>query len=330
MTFRRDSERRRALVVAVAAVVIHGAVVFGVTRPTIGRVSTPVEEIAVEATLDVDPAEVTPLVERPAEPSAGASSPNEPLRASVAGGPSRPTTREAPVETSAPSIGSSAPVMLFAPSPAGSADLRLDSLAIGASAERSRASSTGFRSAAPEAPTPAEAKRSVEHSLRQGAAGRDAELGLGPEGPVLTAIRDAARGGLAPERGNATFLAVVDGSGVVVSLRLVASTGGEAGWVDARDRAARALAAAKLTLRGAGKGAELKIYVESDVLLPSGSNAPVRPTLEESKVVINPNVPGGGTSDVVQTYTLSRFDLADVGAKPKRVVHARLVSMSVF
>ncbi|MDF2691663.1 MAG: hypothetical protein K0S65_46, partial [Labilithrix sp.] len=185
-------------------------------------------------------------------------------------------------------------------------------------------------SAAPNAPTGAEAKRAVERSLKDAMRGRDTDLGLGPEGPILRALQDATYSGFAPERGGATFLAVVDTNGIVVDLRLLGSRGGR-GWEDTRARAARSLSGVKLALRGA-KGTELTIEIESDVRLPSGAKPdapPVSPTLTESHVVLPENAPSDGTtSGVVQTYTLGVFDLADIKAKPRRIVHARLVRLS--
>lgn len=196
---------------------------------------------------------------------------------------------------------------------------------------RAAPASSGFQSARPEAPTAADAKRGAERSLRDGLAARDAAIGLGPEGPVLTALTEAARSSLAPERGTATFQATVDGAGLVVSLRLVGSTGGSDGWSDARDRAARSLAATKLALRGS-KGATLTIVVESDVQLPSGTKpgAAVQPTLKNSQVTLPNAVTNNATSDSVKTYTIGEGDLSDIGARPRRVVRARLVDMSSF
>jgi hypothetical protein len=186
-------------------------------------------------------------------------------------------------------------------------------------------------SASPAPPTAAEAKRAVEDSLAAAKNARDTDVGLGPEGPVLSALEGATYGSTAPERGGASFLVVVDASGSVTGLRLQSSRGGESGWLDVRDRAARALAGKRLALRG-GKGAELTIAVESDVGLPSGAapSKPVIPTLEHSRIARSEHAPEGGTADVVKSYTVARFDLADVKARPVQIVHARLVAISSF
>lgn len=268
--------------------------------------------------------------------SAGVASAHEPVavrgslsaRSEPSAGPSR-ALDEAPSE--APPAGSAAPVTLFSTPPvaigiAGDGPNPF----VGAREATGPTSPTGtFRSAAPDAPTAAEAKRAVEHSLKTVMRARDVEVGLGPEGPVVRALEDATYGGLAPDRGNATFLAIVDARGLVVDVRLLSSSGGD--WNDVRHRAARALAGKKIDLRGA-KGAELKIRVDSDVRLPSGNEPgkPVRPTLSDSKVVLPENVPAGGTADVVKTYKVGTFDVTDVAAKPRRIVHGQLVSMTTL
>lgn len=207
--------------------------------------------------------------------------------------------------------------------------LRDAALAGGTGPYRGAPASTEFHSARPEAPSPAEAKKANERAIATGLAQRDAQLGLGPEGPVITALTEAARSSLAPERGTATFQATVDSAGLVVSLRLVGSTGGTDGWNDARTRAAQALASKKLTLRGAKNGATLTIVVESDVQLPSGSTAPVKPAYKDSYVTV-PGAVAGAPADTVATKTLAEGDLSDFGARPRRVVRARLVSISAL
>ena len=184
----------------------------------------------------------------------------------------------------------------------------------------------GPSSAAPGGRSAADAKRAVEQSLRQGSHERDVARGLGPEGPVLTALRDATYASIAPDRGSAVFVAVVDGGGSVVDLRVAASNGDARGWEDARARALRALAGVKIALRGA-RGAELRIEVASDVVLPSGSRARIRPTLEPSQISVSES---GLPSDNVASATIARFDVSDVGAKPRRVVRARATTVTLL
>ena len=225
----------------------------------------------------------------------------------------RSPSTDAPSPPLVDAPGSAAPVMLFAPPPsalgiAGSGPNPFAGSAgsAGSAGRAERPVPGNFHSAAPDAPTPAEAKRVVEKSMKDAMRAQDVAAGLGPEGPVLRALQDATYGGLAPEQGTAVFLAVVDASGSVLDLRLIASNGAEAGWSDTRERAMQALKGKKPSLRGGG-AAELRIAVVSDVRLPSGNTpgAPVRPGL-----------------------TSGMFDVTDMSAKPRRIVHARLVSIS--
>lgn len=315
----------RARLAAAAAVVVHAAALALVARWPVGRApqraasaSADAIEISVEsAAVETRSAAGQEPVGR--APRGGASAPHAEIAAAAERGGGSPAPRDdeaATVSTPGAAPNASAEphdsIMLFAP-PAVVAAPGQNPL-LGAAAR--------------DTSTPNDrAKRRVERSLSDGA--HDAAIGLGPEGPVLRALHDATRASLAPERGRATFVAAVDAAGLVVSLRLVGSTGDAAGWNDAREHAARALEGTRLTLRGA-KGAVLTIEVDSDVRLPSGARAPVTPALEESITVLPQNAPSHGTSDVVHTYTLGRFDLADIGSKPRRVVHARLVSIGAL
>ncbi|HVH41284.1 MAG TPA: hypothetical protein VM925_03045, partial [Labilithrix sp.] len=178
----------------------------------------------------------------------------------------------------------------------------------------------------------ADSQRAVNRSLKESMQAR-IDKGIGPEGPVLHALHDATYGGFAPLVGSATFLAIVDANGLVVDLRLVRShpRGKDAdhGWEETRERAAEALATKKLALRGAG-GAELRIEVESDLRFPSGRRAtsfPVQPTFSQSRIDLPQSLPNAGLpGDSTVSYTIGTFDLTDLGATPRRVVHTRLVA----
>ena len=271
-----------------------------------------------------------PAVERSIAPvenlARGGSTPRSERSATPAEAPEATS----PGETPSP-VGSSSPVMLFAPAPAviGLAGDGPNPFAGPSGPVHAEAPGT-FRTAAPDAPSSAEAKRNVEQSLKSAMRARDADVGLGPEGPVLRALQDAAYGGLAPDRGNAMFVAVVDSAGLVVDVRLL-SASGDGDWNDVRKRAVRALAGTKLALRGA-KGAELKIAVDSDVRLPSGNRADerVRPSFSAGHVDLPDHAPSGGAASGAQTYTVGSFDVTDFQAKARRVVHARLVSLTTL
>lgn len=202
---------------------------------------------------------------------------------------------------------------------------------------------SGVDSAAPGAPggvasadpmyVPLEkrAEQSVKDALRA----RDQSVGLGLEGPVVHALEDATHAGFAPDRGTATFLAVLDERGLVIDLKILSSTAssssGARGWEDVRRRAVKSLARAKIDMRGV-KRAELKIAVESEVLLPSG-NKPEGPKIHSdpkpATMKVETNAPPSpGNADVVAGAQLAEFDVTDIGAKKQRVVHTKLLLLT--
>lgn len=160
-----------------------------------------------------------------------------------------------------------------------------------------------------EAKSIAESQAAINRSLGESVADRS-KKGLGPEGPVLRALEGATSGSLAPVRGTATFLAVVDGNGFVTNVKIIDSSGDAAGWEDARKVAVAALKGKKLPGKFAkteSGAAELRITVSSDAVLPSGTR------------------PDG--SPVGVSGTSMSFDVADLSGSVRRVVHARLTGI---
>ena len=160
-----------------------------------------------------------------------------------------------------------------------------------------------------EAKSMAESQVAVNKALGESVADRS-KKGLGPEGPVLRALEGATTGSLAPVRGTATFLAVVDGNGFVTNVKIIDSSGDAAGWEDARKMAVAALKGKKLPGKFAkteSGAAELRITVSSDAVLPSGTRPDGSPV----------GISGSSMS----------FDVADLSGSVRRVVHARLTGI---
>ena len=133
----------------------------------------------------------------------------------------------------------------------------------------------------------------------------DRELGLGPEGPAITALTEATTSSIAPLRGRAMFVVRTGGDGVVSAIDLVDSEGGS-GWVDAGRIALESLRGKKLRIPSGATGMNMHIEVRSEMKLPNGENAPF----------------GGrrGDNDMPE---LTIPDVSNIGSKPRRVVHAR-------
>ncbi len=328
------SERRRARITAAIALAIHAGVLVGMRA---ARVPPRAIESA-PADVDIEIAVIAPSapeIEVPQLPPE-----EKPVAARSSGGfrsaePAAAATSSEAGEVRESDVKESAPVaLLMDPAPANIG------IANGGGTNpflMNAPSITTLPSAAPAGTAMREqsaedAKKKVEGSMRASQRQRDVALGLGPDGPVLRALRDSTYTSIAPNRGKAIFLAVVDASGSIVDVKLVSTNGDDRAWRDALERAKKALAGQKLALRGA-KGAEVKIEVSSDIRLPSGNKPgdfPIQPKLESSHIGLHEGAPSAGTADTVQAWTLAGFDLSDIGAKPRRIVHARVLEARFF
>ncbi|HSO31559.1 MAG TPA: hypothetical protein VLT33_03555 [Labilithrix sp.] len=206
--------------------------------------------------------------------------------------------------------------------------------------------------AGPRAPTNAEAKQNAEAVLRAPARERERELGLGPDGPVLAALSEAASLGTTSVKGRAVFLAIADGTGMVIGIDVLECDGGRAGWQGAAAAAQAALKGKKLRLPTAAKGAQMRIEIVSAWKLPSGHDPGVDVSVlglpvskgegkQSTKVeLLNPIpklqavelAPGVNVSVPTVNVTVIAVagDPADIGARPRRVVHARLLDSKVL
>jgi hypothetical protein len=203
----------------------------------------------------------------------------------------------------------------------------------------------------------AESKRAVDHALRDPAREREQELGLGPEGPVLTALADGTARSVAPVRGRAVFIATSNADGEVVSLELADAEGGRPGWADAGRIALEGLKGKKLRVAPRTTRAVMRIEVVSTWKLPSGRDPGVDVTLfhipistkgegkDSAKVSILDPIPklhvhhiqiGGPAGAKIPIVTVEidllnfGIDPADLGARPRRVIHTHLLDSKVM
>jgi hypothetical protein len=206
--------------------------------------------------------------------------------------------------------------------------------------------------AGPRAPTNAEAKQNAESVLREPARARERELGLGPDGPVLAALSEASSLGTTDVKGRAVFVAVADATGMVIGIDVLECDGGRAGWTSAAKAAHAALAGKKLRMPSTAKGARMRIEIVSEWKMPSGHDpgtdvsvlgVPVakgegkkstsvellNPLPKLETVELGPGVKV--TVPIVQVTVIAvNGDPADIGARPRRVVHARLLDSQVL
>lgn len=340
--------RGREPLAIVLAIVIHAALavaLFSLRRTTDGRQRTdaPPEDVAIEL---VDVPSPPPLEDSIAltgevtSASVSDGTARSSAISSILGTHAEQPPEIAPLPSTEPAAGGGAERSRdLAPAPS-SSDAVIVMLAPGALGIAGATGSNPLlagRGAAPDAlgsgsivrpgadrgPSTMPNDKAAESAVREALRADDATRGLGAEGPVVTALRDATYASAAPVTGTATFLAVIDASGLVVDLKLLGSTGGD-GWSDAHARAKRALAGAKIALRGA-RGAELAIRVESDVRRPSGTSAsdsPVRQAVRPGAVTMSESSSGGTWA----TQVAADGDVSDLANAKRRVVSLRVVS----
>lgn len=205
-----------------------------------------------------------------------------------------------------------------------------------------------------EAPNPASSARAAVHEnvLREPARLREQEIGLGPEGPVLQALGRATTTSSAPVHGRAVVLAVADRTGVIVSVEVVDCDGSRSGWTQAADLARATLGGQKLRLPSTAAGAELRIEITSDWKIPSGHDTGTDVTLlsletqkgngkDCTKVAILDVLPKKKLLKLSKDLEISVVtvdadaisisgDPANSGAKPRRIVHTRLLAAKML
>lgn len=175
--------------------------------------------------------------------------------------------------------------------------------------------------------------------LRDTVEAHNHSLGIGTSGAtaVANAVNEAVWASSIPPESTAVMVAQVNGDGVIVSLQAQRFFGGNIQkWNSIAQAALAALGKKKLPIAGIGKGgATVRIYVRSDVTLPSGSKEAFRarlPSLTEGppRDVMPAPTPDGDACAPERRPDLGTlcgvganvgsFDLADVGRTPHRTV----------
>jgi hypothetical protein len=174
-------------------------------------------------------------------------------------------------------------------------------------------------------------KRRLDRSLAQGLTDADVARGRGAGGPVLRSLEAAVYASSVPLNSSASFIFTIDSEGKVVSGVIGDASTDRQAWVRVARQTARAFAARKLTVPK-GKGIKLTIAVTSHLELPSGAD----PGLEVSAQGV-PIKKGGGPRSTRLDLSIFPFpaatlagDPADIGSRPRRMVHAHVVSEEVL
>ncbi len=175
----------------------------------------------------------------------------------------------------------------------------------------------------------ARVKRRLDRALAQGLMNGDVASGRGAGGPVVRSFEATVYASNAPLNGTASFVLVIDSEGTLVSSMLGSASGDRDAWVRVARQTAQALAGRKLQVPK-GKSVKLTVEVTSHLELPSGADPGVDVHVLGIPVkkgdgprstridILNPLKPGN-------ILTLAG-DPADIGARARRMVHARVVS----
>lgn len=138
--------------------------------------------------------------------------------------------------------------------------------------------------------------------LGSGLEARDRARGLARGGVVATLAQSAAIG-LGPSEGEATFSVLTDRDGKVTGVSLVEARGGA--WDGTLGELRRSLARKRLRVPPGANGLAVQVLVRARVQLPSGAR------------------PG---ETIRARGAGAEFDVADLGARPGRVVSARVTN----
>jgi hypothetical protein len=169
-------------------------------------------------------------------------------------------------------------------------------------------------------------KRRLDRALAQGLTDADVARGRGAHGPVLRVLEAAVYASNVPLDGQASFVFVIDGNGKLLSATLGSATGDRSAWLRVAQQTLHALN--QQSPRPRRQGVKVTVAVSSRLELPSGAD----PGLEISAQGV-PVKKGAGPRSARLDLSIFPFpaatlagDPADIGARPRRMVHSSVVS----
>jgi len=180
----------------------------------------------------------------------------------------------------------------------------------------------------PADPGRQDAKR-IEHVIHEALVTHDHDLGLDAAGALVGLAEDSVRASDgSPVDGKAYLDVNIGPDGTVASVLVVSATTPAAAWQPVASRLRETARSRSVLWRKTGKPLRIRLEVSSRWVLPSGSHpgqvlsSPYTKTNETWQT---------GTGDWLPAFAASavtggaRFDLSDMGARPLRDVHARIL-----
>jgi hypothetical protein len=214
----------------------------------------------------------------------------------------------------------------------------------------------------PPSPSPREAVDGVSRSIAESLLKHDRSVGLGPEGPAIAVIEETVLASTAAVNGRAVLGLMADALGVVTGVACL--DGEHAQWDAIAATIGNALRGKRLRTAPGGRGVQMRIEVTSREELPSGRDPGLEVRVLRNpfhrgiplkrgrgprsssvdildvspRVVIddlNPDESDGPPTAAAQRFPMAHievmkviavdFDPVDIGAKARRVVHARVL-----
>ena len=172
---------------------------------------------------------------------------------------------------------------------------------------------------------------SLDQTVRDALDARDRAVGLGREGPLLSAAHEAASPSFAPDVGSAELDIESDSTGHVVSAHVVSASGEVSAWNDVARELVRLMSSKSLRPPRNGRGLRTRLRIVAERTLPSGAAYALSagPAVPENACVgqSDPRLAGLGRRCLtgLPTGAKQTFDLSDVGAKPSRVVRVHFL-----
>ena len=310
---------RRSVVSIAFAIAMHAAVfaaLVRVPRSASVRMDPPPASSVID--LDVEPVVAQTHAKRqdmpPTEPettrvvamNAGTDATREHQLAPATSGSASETPPPSTSASAAPAtVVDSSPVALFVPQ--GPADIGL----AGTGAPNPFATKLPEGAGPSGAPSAAASDGKVRGVIRI----PERIAGTGPEGTVKNALRDATSRSLAPVTGRAVFVVRAGENGVVVGLDLQEASGGS-GWADAGRLALEAVRGKKVNLPSGARGANIRVEVTSGMHKANGE--------------ATGSSGFGARQGDNKMPEMTIPDPANIGAKPTRVVAARVLDAEIL